>query len=84
MAARLSACAVVWEAETTCKWLEGLAAIPEGERPTPEQVADLERVIDHRIEQLDREVRSMLGALQGAMSATLLLAERPWEGDAHG
>ncbi len=75
MAARLAAVAVAWEVETTCRWLEGLDAIPEGERPTPEQAADLVRVIEHRRQQLDREVQSMLGAVQGAMSAVLLRAE---------
>ena len=77
LAARLAAIALVYEVEQTCKWLDGLAAIPRDDAaPTTEQLAELGRVIEHRRMSVERELRAVSATVQAAMSATELLAEQ--------
>jgi hypothetical protein len=72
MNARGAVVALATEVELTLRLIEQLP--PEG--PTREQLDDLARVLEHRTQQVQREIQAVQGGLQGAVSAALMWAER--------
>jgi hypothetical protein len=71
MNARGAVVALATEVELTLRLIEQLPS----EAPTGEQVADLRRVLEHRTQQVQREIQAVQGGLQGAVSAAVMFAE---------
>lgn len=69
--ARLAALELVYEVQVTLMLLEQL---PSDERPTPEHVEDLTRLLEHRQEQVTAAIQRTQGRLASAANYALVRA----------
>ena len=72
--ARLAALELIYEVEQTMKWLDSMG--PSLDPPTPDDVAELVDVVEHRRQQVDASVANLQAAVNDALDLEVIVQRR--------